>query len=475
MNSFLIYIFQVSVCQTGFYLLYRLAFSKHTFFQLNRVYLLSTTLLSFIIPILNIGVWDAGSSEYLFISPLLFISENQPALETQSFVAESYSGSWASLIMSSLFLIYISGFLFFFVKLLRGLWMVTSLIKQNNVVDRGSYKLITLKNDFPFFSFFNYIFINDKNTILSSKEFSHVLTHEIIHVRQRHTLDIFFMELISSICWFNPFVKGIKNEVRQIHEFIADQQVVSSTNDCDQYSRLILRLSANNHLIPFTHQFSKINTKNRIIMLNQSNHHAMKTLKYLIAIPMTFLLMSFFSFTEKSAVTNIGEENLNKEKLIIGDISWEGNTIYNDALLNKVLGFQKGDVYKEKLIEKKLAYNPNKPDISSLYMDFGYLFFNIDIDEEIIGNTINLTFKLYEGSTVVFDKIIIKGNTKVETQKVLKMIEFKKGDLFSRSKLIQSQKNIAESGFFKSDEVGIDPIPHPENKSVDIEFALIEL
>lgn len=475
MNSFLIYLLQVSVCHTGFYILYSLVFSKHTFFQTNRFYLLTTTLLSFVIPLLSIEFWNAVSVDNSFITQLSFIPEKKPAFETQSVLFNNNYGAWKSNLVAGIILSYIAGFLFNFIKLMQGIWKVTSLIKKNKAVDDGAYKLIWLKNGPAFFTFFKYIFINDKNIILSSKEFSHVLAHEKIHVQQGHTYDVFLMEIASAICWFNPLMRKIKNEIRQIHEFIADQQVISFSNDSDQYSRLILRLSTNNHTISFTHQFSKINVKNRIIMLNQTKNHAMKNLNYLLTIPMILLLMSFFSFSEKTNFSDISDGNPNEEQLTIGEISWKGNTKYSDDFLTEYLGIEKGDEYNKQEIENKFIYNPMIVGIPDLYMDSGYLYFRIDKKEDIIGNSINLTFEIFEGSTAFFDKIIIKGNANVKTNKVLEMIEFKKGDLFNRSKLIQSQKNIANSGLFKKDEVGIDPIPHSDYKLVDIEFVLIEL
>ena len=121
-------------------------------------------------------------------------------------------------------------------------------------------------------------------------------------------------------------------------------------------------------------------------------------------------------------------------------------------------------------------YHSNGDDISSMYMDNGHLFFNIDPQEEIVGYTVNLHFIVYEGGAGTIDNITILGNAKVATSKIMDMVEFKQGEVFSRSNLIQSQKNIAESGFFSPDSIGINPIPHEDDPYlVDIEFTVIEL
>jgi len=373
----------------------------------------------------------------------------------------------------SLFILYISGVLLYGFKLIKGLIKVNALINENTAINKGWHKIITIKSGPSFFSFLRYIFINDQKLNLSHEDLNTILSHEQAHIQQNHTLDILFMEMVTSLFWFNPFMHRIKNSICQIHEYIADSQVVSKTVGVDAYSKLILKLSSGNNPIPLTHQFSMIHIKNRITMLNQTKISTMKTFKLLLALPLVLLLMSFFSFTDKPAKSTIKANQITNEKLIIGTISWEGNTKYSDDVLSGYLKIKKGNKYNREKIDHEIKYNPEKIVLSDLYMNEGHLFFSINIEEEIVDNTVNLIFKVYEGNTIKIDEIIIKGNTKVETVEVLKMINFKSGDLFNRSKVIESQKNIAESGFFKSDEVGINPIPHDD--FVDIEFVLIEL
>ena len=394
----------------------------------------------------------------------------------QNLIVSETSNTWYGSIIVILATIYIIGCLYYSVKFLRGLWKIAIIIRKHDVIDKGSYKLIKLEIGPSYFSFLTYLFLNEGEQYLRNEELRGVIAHEKIHIQQKHTVDIILMELVAIFCWFNPVVKKIKNAIRQTHEFIADKYVVSNTISIEEYSRLILKLSSSRNPIPYTHQFSMINTKNRIIMLNQSKQHAMKSLKFLLTVPLVVLFMTLFSFTERPIASSANNSNSisSDNELIIGKISWMGNTKYSDATLNEVLGIKKGDIYDEKLTRQKLSFNPNGKDISSLYLDNGHLFSNVVFKEDVIGNTINLNFEIYEGVAVTIDKIAIKGNNRIKSAEIMKMITLKSGDIFDRSKLIKSSKMLVESGYFKPDDTHINPIPH-DDTLVDIEFVLVEL
>ncbi len=473
MNSYLIYLFQVSACQVALYLLYHFTLKNHSFFQANRAFLLFSTFISFIIPLLSFEVWNADTANTLSGLSLSFLN-NSPAANPQS-VAPSEIGNtldWPALLIYAFIIIYLLGVLVQLIKIILSIKRVYAFINKNETVQNNN--IIRIQSGPPFFSFWKYIFVNEKKLELSDDALRQVIRHEQVHVQQQHTIDILFMELAIAICWFNPYIYKARNELIQIHEYIADQKVVLGDASIDDYSQLILQLSVAKNNIPLTHQFSKINIKNRIKMLNQSNTSKMKTLKFLLAIPVLSLLLAIFSFTEKPSEISSKSQTLHQEGLVIGQIQWEGNTKYSDEKLTEILGILPGDVYQKEKVENLLSYQPDKITVSDLYMDTGHLFFSILAEEEIKEEKVNLLFKVYEGATATVDKIIIKGNDKISTDKILDMMEVKKGDLFNRTKLIASQKNIAKSGYFNPENVGINPIPHDEGL-MDIEFILEEL
>jgi len=474
MNSFIYYLIQVAFCQTGFYLLYHGVLKNDTFFQANRAYLLSGTFISFIIPLLSFEVWDSGlGSSYSGFTFNLISSMPIVNAPIGSSIDQVTTWDWKVIFSSVLTIIYLSGVLLQLAKIAYGLIKVNAFLKENKPGNDNN--IIWTQSGPSFFSFWKYIFINKQKLDISERALKQVMLHEEVHVRQYHTFDIIFMELAVALCWFNPLIYKIRNALIQTHEYIADSEVVLGNTDIDNYARLILQLSVSKKSIPLTHQFSKINIENRIKMLNQPNPSKMKAYKYLFGIPLISALLVIFSFTEKASPIHNSTPFSQQENRVIGEISWEGNTKYTDEKLNEVLDIKPGDIYNKEIISKQLDYNPYQTTVADLYMDEGHLYFAINLKDTVFDDKVNLKFEVHEGSTATVDKIIIKGNETVDTDKILDMMEIKKGDLFNRTKLIASQRNIAKSGYFDEENVGIYPIPHEDFKKVDFEFTVHEI
>ena len=127
------------------------------------------------------------------------------------------------------------------------------------------------------------------------------------------------------------------------------------------------------------------------------------------------------------------------------------------------------------MINEKLSYQPEGRDLGSLFMDYGYLYFTIEMKKEIKDHKVDITFDIFEGEVSIIDKVLITGNNKVPTEQILKMVDTVKGELFSRSKLMSSQKKIIESGLFKAQKLVPNIVPHPSEGTVDIEYVVEEL
>lgn len=157
------------------------------------------------------------------------------------------------------------------------------------------------------------------------------------------------------------------------------------------------------------------------------------------------------------------------------NIKWEGNYLYNNKQLSEVLGIKKGDVYDLEDLNKRLNFSQTRLDITSLYMDDGYLFFRVNpVESAIIGDSIDVTMQVYEGPQATINKVVLKGNTKTSDHVVTREIRTPPGQKFSRRNIIRTQREIIGLQYFNPENIDIKPIPHPENGTVDIEYVVEE-
>lgn len=163
-------------------------------------------------------------------------------------------------------------------------------------------------------------------------------------------------------------------------------------------------------------------------------------------------------------------------KYYFGNIEWVGNQKYSSQRLDDVLGIEPGDVFDQSLLQTRLRMNPNGMDVSSLYMDEGYLFFNVTPAETGVRNDslIDYEMQIYEGEQARIDEVRISGNTKTNDHVILREIRTKPGDLFDRSDVIRSQRELSQLGYFDNQKLEVNPIPDPEEGTVDIEYKVEE-
>jgi outer membrane protein insertion porin family len=157
------------------------------------------------------------------------------------------------------------------------------------------------------------------------------------------------------------------------------------------------------------------------------------------------------------------------------NIIWKGNSIYDTETLAGILGIQKGDVYNQELLETRLRFSQDGRDVSSLYMDNGYLFFNVDpIEQAIVGDSIDLELRIYEGPQATIDRVVIMGNDRTHEHVVRRELRTRPGDKFSRSDIIRSQREVTNLGYFNPETLGINTPVNYERGTVDIEYQLEE-
>ncbi|MEP7264640.1 MAG: POTRA domain-containing protein, partial [Bacteroidota bacterium] len=162
-------------------------------------------------------------------------------------------------------------------------------------------------------------------------------------------------------------------------------------------------------------------------------------------------------------------------KYYFRNITWVGNTKYSTSLLSQLLGVKAGDIYSQQRLDEGLIISQSGRDVTSLYMDDGYLFFQVTpVEIRVDGDSIDLEMRIYEGKQARINNVTVSGNTKTNDKVILREIRTKPGELFSRSDIIRTQRELAQLGYFDQEKLGVNPKPNPENGTVDIDYVVEE-
>ena len=158
-----------------------------------------------------------------------------------------------------------------------------------------------------------------------------------------------------------------------------------------------------------------------------------------------------------------------------GKINFVGNKVYSSEKLKLQLGIKEGDVFDQSILDARLFGSPDGNDISSLYLDDGYLFFNATPVEVAANNrNIDLEIRIYEGKQARVNKVMIKGNTKTNDHVIMREIRTRPGDLFKRSDIMRSQRELSQMAFFDPEAFDVKVEPDPARNEVDITYVLAE-
>lgn len=163
------------------------------------------------------------------------------------------------------------------------------------------------------------------------------------------------------------------------------------------------------------------------------------------------------------------------DRYFFRNIAWKGNSIYDTKTLRDVLGIEKGEVYNQELLQTRLSFSQDGRDVSTLYMDNGYLFFQVDpIEVAIVEDSIDLEIRIFEGPQATIDKVTITGNDRTHEHVVRRELRTRPGQKFSRTDIIRSQREIINLGYFNPEALGIDTPVNPQRGTVDIVYQVEE-
>lgn len=162
-------------------------------------------------------------------------------------------------------------------------------------------------------------------------------------------------------------------------------------------------------------------------------------------------------------------------KYYFRNITWVGNYLHSDKTLNSILGVKKGDVYNREQIDNKLTFNPKGPDISGLYMDDGYLFFNVTpVEVAVEGDSIDIEMRIREGAQATLNEITITGNDRTSDHVIRRELRTVPGQKFRRSDVIYTQQRLGQLGYFNAQNIKPNIVPNMANATADIEWQVEE-
>ena len=157
------------------------------------------------------------------------------------------------------------------------------------------------------------------------------------------------------------------------------------------------------------------------------------------------------------------------------NITWKGNLKFRNGTLDTILGLKRGDIFNQSLLTERLFSNPGGFDIQGLYMDDGYLFFNMmPVEVGVVNDSIDLEIRISEGTRATIGQVRWSGNTKTSDRVIQREIRTKPGDVFSRSDIQRTMRDLGALGLFDPEQLGVNPKPNPEDGSVDIDYTLVE-
>ena len=272
-----------SITLTILFLFYLLVLKKNTFFQWNRSFLLATMIMSAVIPWLQLDwQWETTVSNHSLSSPQIFYTGSD-IITSKS--AEASSFDWFSVIHW----IYVAGVLVFALRLVIAHFHLYYLwLKSKKCRDRNS-QIVFLDQSLPPFSFFNLIFLPSEYK--NGKNGEAIIAHERIHQHQWHSLDRLLMEIYLVFFWFNPLAWLLKKELILVHEYLADENIVRSSNR-HQYQQSLVRFWSEKSGLFIGNTFC-VQLKKRIMMMNEQPSPNWQRIKYLLTLP----IIAFLLFT----------------------------------------------------------------------------------------------------------------------------------------------------------------------------------
>ncbi len=388
------YILECIVFQLVFLIIYDFFLKRETFFQWNRLYLLGTHILSLLLPWFKIEALKSTVSAEYYVYPEFLWNMQTNSNELSASEISSINISWQEGV-------FILGILAASALFAYKMGQLYRLRKKGEVHYFTEFTQIIVANSNLAFSFFKSIFLGD---MVVQDEHENIIKHELVHIRQKHSYDLLFFELMRIVCWFNPLVYVYQNRISELHEFIADEQVAKA-NKKEQYQLLLSQVFQTQHISFINQFFNSSLIKKRIVMLQKSRSKKVWQLKYLLLVPLVLGMMVYSSCESEMNELNSDESGIGDQKQIehitkdlqnvnSEEIQQQLKELMNRMILDKEV-LSKEEYFKFKVLSHKAF---SKPKIQVYQGDTLYFLGSV----AQFKNPTNLEYEYYVNRTKAF-------------------------------------------------------------------------
>ena len=318
MGAFLFYLLKSGCCLVIFYIFFKLMMSRSTFFRFNRITLLVGLSGCTLLPLIELTTTE----ETFLHTPLYAIHEilqsteqvmsnpeepgNEILLSEKN--TEISSLNWIPVTLGT---IYGAGTLLTFVWLSVSTCRLAQLIRMSEKKRYGNYILVIPRQPIASFSWGRYIVVSASDYSRQSEE---VLLHEMMHLRNHHTLDLLFMQIFLLVHWFNPVIWLLKRELQEIHEFEADNGVINTGVDATKYQLLLVKKAVGTRLYSMANGFNHSKLKKRITMMLKERTNRWARLKLLLAVPVMAGALYVFAQPEVKEIPQQIQTEIQQDK-----------------------------------------------------------------------------------------------------------------------------------------------------------------
>ena len=342
------YILEILAFQILFLIVYDLFLKGETFFQWNRFYLIGTFILSLVLPWVKIEAFKTTVSQDFIGYPVYMWQLDGVVVGTTE-----TKTSWLASLPTE-YLVFGIGVLLativFGYKLLR----IYSLKNKGTIRYYKDFTKVVIQKSELAFSFFKHIFLGEQ---IKEENQANIVAHELVHIKQWHSLDLLFFELMRIAFWFNPLVYVYQKRVSELHEFIADA-IVAKKNKKEQYQLLLAEVFQTQHISFINQFFKKSLIKKRIVMLSKSKSKKINQFKYLLLVPLVLGMLLYTSCEQEVESLDFSENVIqeeNKFSFRVGDLNQL--TSEEEKEQNKIFQYFKKELKDGELVIEDISGN----------------------------------------------------------------------------------------------------------------------